>query len=254
MKIAKIISIFVLISTICVLMILAIVNIPKQKCESLKITPHTNNECVILTPEDMKQMLAEAHIDIIGKKIKEIDLEPISELLEQNPYVEKVNFIHFSNTKLLIDYTLKEIVLHVYNNNGEQFFVDSKGNLLPFTKKMTDYLPVANGNIRQAYRKGATIQKELRPIFAISQEINKDEFCKAQFRQLYLNDENQVELVSTIGRHIIIFGDEKNAAEKLENLKHVYQDGLSHLGFERYAQLDVRFKNRVIAQKTNQGL
>ena len=135
MKIAKIISIFVLISTICVLMILAIVNIPKQKCESLKITPHTNNECVILTPEDMKQMLAEAHIDIIGKKIKEIDLEPISELLEQNPYVEKVNFIHFSNTKLLIDYTLKEIVLHVYNNNGEQFFVDSKGNLLPSRRK-----------------------------------------------------------------------------------------------------------------------
>ena len=84
-------------------MILAIVNIPKQKCESLKITPHTNNECVIITPEDMKQMLADAHIEIIGKKIKEIDLEPISNLLEQNPYVEKVNFIHFSNTKLLID-------------------------------------------------------------------------------------------------------------------------------------------------------
>jgi len=237
-----------------VLMVLAIVNIPKQKCESIKITPHTQNECVILTAEDLKQMLADAHIEVIGQKIKEVNLEPISAILEKNPYVEEVNFIHFANNKLLIDYTLKDIVLHVYNDKGEQYFVDSKGRLLPFTNKMTDYLPVANGNIRQSYRPGATIQKDLRPIFAISQEINKDEFCKAQFQQLYLNENNQVELVSSVGHHIVLFGDEENAAEKLQNLKHVYQDGLSHLGFERYAQLDVRFKNRVIAQKTQQGL
>ncbi|MCR4965673.1 MAG: hypothetical protein K6A41_08475 [Bacteroidales bacterium] len=254
MKIAKYISIFVLISAICVLMVLAIINVPKQKCESIKITPHTQNECVILSPEDLKQMMADAHIEVIGQKMKEVDLEPISNLLKKSPYVEKVNFIHFANNKLLIDYTLKDIVLRVFNNKGEQYFVDSKGRLLPYTKKMTDYLPVANGNISQSYKPSATIGKDLQSIFTISQEINKDEFCKAQFQQFYLNDLKQVELVSSIGRHIILFGDEKNAAEKLQKLKHVYRDGLTHLGFERYAQLDVRFKNRVIAQKKQQGL
>ncbi len=249
MKIAKFISIFVLISAICVLMVLAIVNIPNQKCESIRVTPHTQNESVILAQSDVEEMLKEAGIEIIGKKIKEINLEPISLLLEKNPYVEKVNFIHFANEKLLIDYTLRDVVLHVFNTQGEQFFVDKNGYLLPFTPKMTDYLPVANGNIHQSYKKGEKIQKELIPIFTISKEINKDEFCKAQFRQLYRNAENQVELVSTIGNHVIVFGDESNAEEKLQNLKQVYQKGLTHKGFDRYAQLDVRFKNRVIAQK-----
>lgn len=249
MKLARFISIFLLISTICVLMILAIVKIPNQKCESIKITPHSQNESVVVTPQDIRQMMADAHMDIIGKKIKEIDLEPLSQLLEDNPYIEKVNFVHFSNSKLLVDYTLKQIVLHVFNEQGQHYFVDSKGMLLPFSSKMTDYLPIANGHIQQSYKKGAKINKDLLPIFVVSQEINKDDFYKAQFRQLYRNDQNQIELVSSVGHQIILFGDEQNAAEKLSNLKHVFQDGLTHLGYDRYAQLDARFKNRIVAQK-----
>ncbi len=249
MKIARFISIFVLISAICVLMILAIVKIPNQKCESIKITPHSQNESILVTQHDLEQMMADARVEVIGKKVKEVQLEPISEILENNPYVEKVNFVHFSNNKLLIDYTLKEIVLHVFNAKGEHYFVDSKGYLLPFSPKMTDYLPIANGNIQQSYKKGSKINKQLLPLFTISQEINKDDYYKAQFRQLYLNDQHQVELVSSVGHHVILFGDETNAAEKLSNLKHVYQDGLTHLGYDRYAQLDARFKNRIIAQK-----
>lgn len=249
MKLAKFISIFVLISAIGVLMILAIVKIPNQKCESIKITPHSQNESILVSQQDVEGLIADAHLEILGKKIKDVQLDTVSDILENNPYVEKVNFIHFSNTKLLIDYTLKEIVLHVFNEQGEQYFVDNKGYLLPFSRKMTDYLPIANGHIKQSYKKGTKIGKDLLPLFSIAQEINKDDFYKAQFRQLYLNDQHQVELVSSVGHQIILFGDEQNAAEKLSNLKHVYQDGLTHLGYDRYAQLDARFKNRIIAQK-----
>ena len=39
-----------------------------------------------------------------------------------------------------------------------------------------------------------------------------------------------------------------NAEEKLDNLKKVYQQGLPRKGYDTYAYLDARFKNRIIAQ------
>jgi len=56
-------------------------------------------------------------------------------------------------------------------------------------------------------------------------------------------------LVATVGKQVILFGNDDNASEKLFNLKQVYQNGLSHKGYDRYTQLDVRYKNRIIAQR-----
>ena len=181
--------------------------------------------------------------------MKEIDIAAITKMLSANPYIENVNFVHFSNKKLVVDYNLKNIILHVYTTNGDQYFVDEKGALVPYTSKMTDYVAIANGNIRQHYKAGDTARKELRQIVNIFKEINKDEFCRQQFRQAYLNERNQVELVSTLGNQVILFGTDENIEEKLDNLKKVYEEGLTRKGFDTYAQLDVRFKNRVIAQR-----
>ena len=37
--------------------------------------------------------------------------------------------------------------------------------------------------------------------------------------------------------------------KKFENLKTVYEKGLSHKGYNTYAQLDARYKNRIIATR-----
>ena len=41
----------------------------------------------------------------------------------------------------------------------------------------------------------------------------------------------------------------ENAEEKLRNLKTVYESGISHKGYDTYAQLDARYTNRIIATK-----
>ena len=58
-----------------------------------------------------------------------------------------------------------------------------------------------------------------------------------------------MELATTVGGQTILFGDLNNADEKLENLKTVYENGLSHKGYDTYAQLDARYKNRIIATR-----
>ena len=136
----------------------------------------------------------------------------------------------------------------MFTPSGEHYFVDSEGTAVPFTPKMQDYLMVVNGNIPETYTIGKKAPGKTQDALALTKTINKDEFYRAMFRQIYLGHDG-IELASAIGGLTVLFGTTENADEKLQNLKTVYENGLSHTGYDTYAQLDARFKNRIIATK-----
>lgn len=247
MRYFKAIMRIVLVISVLALVVVAMVKIPQRRCETIQVNAHTQNESVLLTQADVEQILSEKGIEIIGKRIKDVDLTEVTAALEKNPYIRTINFIHFAGTRLLIDYDLRHIVLHVYDQRGGQYFVDNDGALVPFTTKMKDYLIIVNGNISQTYKAGATVSKDLKQILNVTHKIMADDFYQAQFRQIYLNDKHQMELVASLGNQIILFGSDTNTNEKLANLKVVYREGLSRKGYDTYAMLDARYKNRVIA-------
>lgn len=247
MKYVRAIVRIILVISVLVIVIVAIVQVPKRTCRRVEVIAHSQNESVIFGQHEVEKMLASSGIKVVGKKRNEIDLPTLTQKLKNNPYIKEINFVHFATDRLIIDYTLRHIILHVYTQNDTQYFVDTEGHLLPFTPKMQDYLFVANGNIHQPYKKGSLAEKELASIVSLTNLLNADEFYRNQFKQIYCNEHNQFELVATLGNQVILFGTTENAAEKLDNLKQVYKEGLSRKGFNQYAQLDVRYKNRVIA-------
>ena len=249
MRYFKAITRIVLVLSVLAFVIVAIVKIPQRRCQSIQVAAHTQNESVLLTQADVEQMLADKGIEIMGKRIKDVDLTELTTLLEKNPFIRTVNFVHFSGTRLLIDYDLRHIVMHVYDKEGGEFFVDDEGALVPYSKKMKDYLIIANGNISQTYKAGATVSKDLQKVLNVVEKIRANEFYQAQFRQIYLNDQHQMELVASLGNQIILFGGDDNIDEKLNNLKVVYKDGLSRKGYDTYAMLDARYKNRIVAKR-----
>jgi cell division protein FtsQ len=249
MKYVKPIVRILLSITLVVMLVLAFVKMPRQRCEHIQVVAHTQNESVVLSQAGVEALLADAKIEIIGKEMKEIDLGEIATLLKNNPFIETVNFVHFAGKRLVIDYTLREIVLHVFTSNGEHYFVDNKGIVVPFTMKMKDYLMIVNGNVSDNFKAGRKAPGKIQDALALAQKINQNDFYQAQFRQIYINNRNEMELTTTVGGQTILFGDLKNADEKLENLKTVYENGLSHKGYNTYAQLDARYKNRIIATR-----
>jgi len=249
MKYAKPIVRILLSITLLVVLVLAFVRMPKQRCERVSAVAHTQNESVILTPSDIEQLLKDAKLEVVGKEVKDIDLGDINTLLNANPFIESVNFVHFAGKKLVIDYTLKHIMMHVFTPNGDHYLVDDKGIVVPFTSKMKDYLMVVNGNIPDTYTVGKKAPKKLQNALALTEKINENDFYRAQFPQIYINSANDMELSTTVGGQTILFGSMDNADEKLKNLKTVYENGLSHKGYNTYVQLDARFKNRIIATR-----
>ena len=53
-------------------------------------------------------------------------------------------------------------------------------------------------------------------------------------------------LVPRSGNFVIEFGTLDDSAEKLEKLERFYDAGLSHIGWDKYRVVDVRYKKQVI--------
>lgn len=229
-----------------VVLVLACVYMPKQRCERISAVAHTQNESLTFSPSEVEQLIASANIEVVGKAVKEIDLGEITNVLKKNPYIASVNFIHFAGKKLVIDYTLKDMVLHVFTPNGNHYFVDSEGTAVPYTPKMQDYLMIVNGHVPDSYTPGKKVPGKLQDALELTKKINENRFYQAMFRQIYLGG-NGIELTSAIGGQTILFGTLDDADQKLKNLKTVYENGLSHKGYNTYAQLDARYRNRIIA-------
>lgn len=252
MKIFRLVTAIILCLAVLAGIVFAAVNMPKRPCSGYELVVNYDGEYPAVKEADIQQMIEDNHIETIGVPLKDVDLEQIAQHLQENPYIEKVNEVRFSSTRLRIVVTLKNILLHVYAQDGSQYFVDENGFMLPFSMVVTENVPIANGKIPDTFVQRKNVKNSgsnLQRVFRIASYMNNDDFYRAQFRQLYVTNTNEVILVPTIGRHKVIFGTDKDMEEKLFNLKQAYQQGLAYMGMDQYTTLDVRYKNRVIAKK-----
>ena len=84
-------------------------------------------------------------------------------------------------------------------------------------------------------------------IYKLAQFIARDTFFNAQIEQIYLNSDNDFELIPLIGKHVIIFGDAGNMEEKFGNLLVFYKQGLAVQGWEKYDTINLKYHNQVVA-------
>ena len=252
MKIFRLVSAIILCLAVVTGIVFAAVNMPKRSCSGYDLTVNYDGNYPTVNQDDIRQMIETTPIKTIGIPMKDIDLEQIAELLQQNPYIKTVNEVRFSSTRLRIVVTLKNILLHVYTQNGQQYYVDEEGYMLPFSLSVKENVPIVNGKITDEYSDGKNVkdsQSNLHRVFKIASYMHSNDFYRTQFQQLYVMNNNEVMLIPTVGQHKVLFGTDKNMEEKLFNLQQTYQQGLAYMGMDQYATLDVRYKNRVIAKK-----
>ena len=248
----KIIPVLLVIGVI-VLIVLSVTHMRNRECSDIKVNIQYAGESTPVSQEDVVALIERGGIATIGTPLKEINTDSIRTLLATHPYIRAVDNIRFIGKTLNINLVIKDFLLHVYPSVGEQFFIDTEGEILPYSDQVQERLIIVNGFINKKYKVGSNItwlkKSPMLSAYNIAQAIQKDEVSKAQFRQIYINENQEIELIPSAGRMIILFGDDTDADEKLLHLRELYRNGLIYTNINQYAQLDVRFKNRVIAKK-----
>ena len=252
MKIAKFIVSIVLFLGITVLAVWAILKTDDQTCNEVSVFIYSSNNFVLLSDSDVLDILKKNNIKCVGEAIKDIEPTAIHNILAQENYIKSVDKVHLIGTKLQIDITLYNILLAVNCKTGEKFLLDENGVYLPYSPKVKNDVIVVKGNIPYSFHKKEIVspdEPELYEIFSVASLIKKDPFYSKRFHNLEMNEKQEIILHPSVGNLPVMFGTLQDAQNKLKTLKYMYKEVLPYMNDDKYAQLDVRFKNRIVATK-----
>lgn len=242
---------------------IAFVNIKGDKgvCRSVQINITDGAINGFIDDSDIIKLLHETDKYPVGKNIADINMALLETIIETNPYIENAEVFSTLDGMLHIEAEQRDPVIRIFNTHDDSFYIDENGATMPVSDKFSVNVISANGYINE---NAATMKvTKILPsqadtltkvsianqLFYIANTIRCDTFWNAQIVQLYVNQQNEIELVPRVGNHIIQTGGISHFREKLNKLLIFYRKGLNRKGWNDYETVDVRYERQVIGRK-----
>ena len=185
-------------------------------------------------------LLQERGLDPVGLSLDRIDIEGIESVLLRHPLVGRAQCYKTAGNMLRINISGKVPLVRVLNNRGQDFYVDSRGEILT-QHSLAVQLPVATGYIDRKFASGDLLD--------VVNAIDRSEFWKAQVEQINVTKDGQIELVPRVGDHLLILGTAQDVENKLQRLMNFYEKGLDNVGWNKYRSISVAYENQVVCKK-----
>ena len=177
----------------------------------------------------------------IGKNIDRIHAKPLEQALSKHPLIDEVECYKTPSGKLCIEVTQRIPILRIMSANGENYYLDNKGTVMPPDAKCVAHLAVVTGNVEKSFA--------MRDLYKFGVFLQKNSFWNAQIEQIHVLPGKNIELVPRVGDHLIYLGKIAGFEKKLKRVKAFYERGLNQVGWNKYSRISVEFDNQIICTK-----
>jgi cell division protein FtsQ len=133
-------------------------------------------------------------------------------------------------------------VIRVKADNGEDYYVDEHGEIMPYTHYVNE-ITVATGAISKKYA-----QKTLT---RVGNFLANNPLWRSQVEQINVLPDGTIEMVPRVGDHIVYLGKPFDLEQKFTRLEKFYRYGLSEAGWNKYSYISLEFRNQIICKKRN---
>ena len=212
----------------------------EQTCEGMELVINDSIDYGFITKKEVLRLLTKEQISPIGKKMNEINTRQLEDALKKHPLIGEVECFRIPNGKVGIEVTQRIPILRIMASNGDNYYLDKKGVIMPTANN------AANVAIVTGYVDRNFAQKEL---YEFGMFLKKNPFWNAQIQQINVTASKELELVPRVGEHIIFMGKPGNYEKKFDRLKTFYKKGLNQVGWNKYSRISLEFENQIICTK-----
>ena len=218
-------------------------NTPVEKatvCSEVKVD--INNEMTdgFINAGEAKRILERNKLYPLARPMAEINARQIEEFLQKNPFVEKAECYKTQSGHVCISLRQRKPILHVMAADGDNYYLDTYGSILPQSRYASNMI-VVTGAVTRKYAESTLTR--------VGNELLKDKFWQSQVVQVNVLSDGTLEMVPRVGDHIIYLGPPVNIDKKLERLRKFYLYGLNEAGWNKYGYISVEFDNQIICKK-----
>ena len=234
-----------------VLLIAAVNSRNHQVCQGYEIEIKDADKAVFIDKKDVEKVLtANRTIVLKNKPVKSIDLNIIEARLKKEPWIRDAEIFFDNNEKLKVTVEQRIPIARMFSSSGGSFYIDSSGQRMPLSDKMSAKLPVFTGYPIDAKKNRTPAERKLiKDIKNISQFLLENPFWMAQISQIDITPSKEFEMIPTFGNHIIEFGDGTDYEAKFRKLFVFYKQVLSKTGMDKYERLKIQYDKEIIGVK-----
>jgi cell division protein FtsQ len=233
-----------------------------QKISALQIEVIDSTENQFIQSTSIRRILEQKKYNIFGNESNHIDLEGIENSLRSRQIIKDAQAFITEPGVLHLEISQKKPFVRVFNRYGQGYYLDQDGNIIPLSQSFSPLVIVANGYIAEPFTIGKTLNiNEARhdslprslhtvyDVYELASFITADKFWNSQIEQIYVNSNFDFELIPRVGSHIIELGRVEDLEEKFDNLKLLYTEGFSKLGWNQYGKISLKYNNQVVCTK-----
>ena len=231
------------------LLIAAIGKKNREDCTNYTIAIKGAEENYFIDADDINKLIKSgAGSEIKGKKISEINLKKLEQLLRSNVWIRKAEMWFDNRNVLHVEVYERQPIARIFTTAGNTFYIDSTERKLPLSDKLSARVPVFTGFIdKKVY--SAKDSLLLTDIKNIATYIKNDPFWMSQVAQIDITPERNFELSPVVGNHLIKLGNGKDIGRKFNRLMIFYKQVLAQKGFNAYSIIDVQYSGQVVGTK-----
>jgi cell division protein FtsQ len=232
-------------------------------CRKLDIKVNQDGDLYFIDKIDIANILKDRGDSIIGQPKSTVNITDIEKVLNSHAAISKAEVSMSIDGTVKVDVRQRNPIIRIINPDGDSYYLDDEGKLMPLSDKYTMKVPIVNGKINEPYSKnyGRTMaqigkdstlraESKLDDVYAMATYIHADEFWRSQIHQIYINENDDMEIVPMAGDQKIIFGDTSAMEEKFKKLLTFYQQGLNTTGWwDKYSTINLKFKNQIVCTK-----
>lgn len=208
-------------------------------CKKLEIKLDENAGRQLITEKEVAEILDQNGLNPIGKTIKHIRTESIEEILHKNPMVKVVECYKTPSGIVNVRISQRSPKFRVVGFGS--YYIDCDRKPMPVSGNCAAYVPVVSGRV--------TVSMAAGKMFDFVTFLENNPFWNAQIEQIYVRDDQKIELVPRVGDAIILLGSLENFESKLEKLRKLYAKGFNVIGWNRYKVIDLQYKDQVVCSK-----
>ncbi len=212
----------------------------RQHCVAVEVIVKDSDVAGFITPSEIRTILKEADVYPIGKKMSGINCAEIERVLAKNPFIDNTTSYKTAGDRVYVTVTQRLPVMRVISDNGDNYYMDTRGKIMPHMHYSAD-LVVATGHISRQYA-----HSKLLPIGRL---LKYDKFWDSQIEQISVDTAGNVELYPRIGNHVVYIGQPGGMQQKLKRLKAFYSQVLPQVGWNKYSRIDLEYDNQIICKK-----
>lgn len=230
-------------------------------CNDVQINITGNETDPFIDAADIRTLMQEQGKPIVGNYLSSISSHQLERTFDNHSHILKSEVIKNYNGTLEVNVLTRRPIARIINFKGESFYLDSEGKLMEWSEKHTARVPVFTGLIYESYArcKGIDYSKidindsllkspGMYGLYRLAKYIDRNEFWRAQVEQVNVSEE--LELIPTVGGHLILLGDYSGLEEKFNKLMILYKEGLSKVGWNIYSEIDLRYHNQVVCKRS----